>query len=230
MQEKAQTRRQFTVDEAVDISLAIASGLEAAHALDIVHRDLKPSAVLFQTVAGHEEAQLVLADFGIAKSIAKSKTTVATGTPHYMAPEQAEGRVDQRTDIYSAAVILYELLAGRVPYAFDSVTEVIRAQSAAPPVAIGLLRPDTPPALADTVMKALAHDPADRFASVEEWAAALEASGAGSEGAIVAPTTPEPETPPMASTMTAEQFLAAQASGQPPAETPAPPPPPPSGA
>ncbi|MDJ0498770.1 MAG: protein kinase [Acidimicrobiia bacterium] len=238
MQEKAQARRQFTVDEAVDVSVAIASGLQAAHALDIVHRDLKPSAVLFQTIQGTDEPQLVLADFGIAKSIAKSKTTVATGTPHYMAPEQAEGRVDQRTDIYSAAVILYEMLAGRVPYAFDSVTEVIRAQSAAAPVAIGLLRPDTPPPLADAVMKGLAHDPADRFATVGEWMDALQdARAAGSEPAV-APTTAEPEPPPMASTMTAEQFLAAQASAEPPeaatppppsAGTPPPPPPPPAG-
>jgi hypothetical protein len=233
MRKKAQTRRQFTVDEAVDLSIAIASGLQAAHALDIVHRDLKPSAVLFQTIQGTDEPQLVLADFGIAKSIAKSKTTVATGTPHYMAPEQAEGRVDQRTDIYSAAVILYELLAGRVPYAFDSVTEVIKAQSAAPPVAIGLLRPDTPGPLADAVMKGLAVDPADRFASIEEWADALQSARAAGGVAAVAPAPAEPETPLMAATMNAEQFLAAQASAQPPANPAAqqpsaggPPPPP----
>lgn len=217
MREHAINRRQFTVDEAVATSLAIASGLDAAHALDIVHRDLKPSAVLFQSAEGDGEPQLVLADFGIAKSIAQSKTTVATGTPHYMAPEQAEGRVDQRTDIYSAAVILYEMLAGRVPYAFDSLTEVIKAQVAAPPVAIGLLRPDAPPALAEAVTRALSRDPDQRFGSVGEWQEALRNSlSAPGATANAAP----PPVAPMSATMTAEDFLAAQA-----AATPQPPPP-----
>ena len=243
MREQAVNRRQFTIDEAVSTSMAIASGLEAAHALDIVHRDLKPSAVLFQTIPGSDEPQLVLADFGIAKSIAQSKTTVATGTPHYMAPEQAEGRVDQRTDIYSAAVILYEMLAGRVPYAFDSLSEVIRAQGAAAPVALALLRPDAPPALSEAVARALSHDPEERYGSVGEWKSAL--SSAMSSDAATAPPAPIAPAAPMATTMTAEQFLAAQAEGPsqqpivqpapvataamaaPPAGTAAPPPPPP---
>ncbi len=241
MHERAVSRRQFTVAEAVDVSMAIATGLEAAHALDIVHRDLKPSAVLFQSIPGQDDPQLVLADFGIAKSIAKSKTTVATGTPHYMAPEQAEGRVDERTDIYSAAVILYEMLAGRVPYAFDTLAEVIRAQAAGPPVAIGLLRPDTPPALADAVGKALSHNPDDRFAGATEWKQAIAAAAGGVAPPLVVPAaTPEPpaaqpEPPAMDATMTAEQFLAAQAaaatgqSDAPPPPTPPPPAPPTAG-
>lgn len=228
MTERAVSRRQFTVDEAVTTGLGIASGLEAAHALDIVHRDLKPSAVLFQSVPGSDEPQLVLADFGIAKSIAQSKTTVATGTPHYMAPEQAEGRVDQRTDIYSAAVILYEMLVGRVPYAFDSLTEVIRAQAASPPVAVGMLRPDAPPALNDAITKALSHNPDERFASVGEWKEALRASTSGATPVAEAPVPPETPAAPMATTMTAEQFLAAQteAEGTPPPPGPPPSPPP----
>ena len=245
MRERAVNRRQFTVAEAVEISTAIATGLEAAHALDIVHRDLKPSAVLFQSVPGTDKPQLVLADFGIAKSIAQSKTTVATGTPHYMAPEQAEGRVDQRTDVYSAAVILYEMLAGRVPYAFDSLAEVIRAQAAAPPVSIALLRPDAPPALVAAISRALSNNPDDRFASADQWKAALLAAMSekplAAQPAPAVPPATEPETPttPMAATMTAEQFMAAQAesvtpgaAGPPRVPAPAaggpPPPPPPS--
>ena len=213
MHERAVSRRQFSIAEAVSTSLGIATGLEAAHALDIVHRDLKPSAVLFQSIPGADEPQLVLADFGIAKSIAQSKTTVATGTPHYMAPEQAEGRVDQRTDVYSAAVILYEMLAGRVPYAFDSLAEVISAQTAAPPVAVGLLRPDAPPALSDVVGKALSRNPDDRFASASEWKRALQAAASGVPVPPPAePAAAPPPTAPIDSTMTAEQFLAAQAA------------------
>lgn len=236
MRERAVNRRQFTVTEAVETSIAIATGLQAAHALDIVHRDLKPSAVLFQSIPGSDEPQLVLADFGIAKSIAQSKTTVATGTPHYMAPEQAEGRVDQRTDVYSAAVILYEMLAGRVPYAFDSLAEVIKAQAAAPPVAVDLLRPDTPPALAAALAKALSQNPDDRYSTATEWknalVAALHAGPAAPAAPPVAPppaAEPQPPTgePPMAATMTAEQFMAAQAAATPGPTTPPPPPPPP---
>jgi hypothetical protein len=258
IRDRVTNRRQFSVTEAVEISVAIATGLEAAHALNIVHRDLKPSAVLFQSIPGTDRTQLVLADFGIAKSIAQSKTTVATGTPHYMAPEQAEGRVDRRTDVYSAAVILYELLAGRVPYAFDSFAEVIKAQTAAPPAAIDLLRPDTPPALASAVAKALSRNPDDRFGNATEWKNALIAAVPGGAPAPTAPATTAPAVPlagaepPMAATMTAEQFLAAQAAagvagaadkspppsggaepasgGAPPppaGQSPAPPPPPP---
>lgn len=249
MRDRAVNRRQFTVTEAVDISVAIATGLEAAHALDIVHRDLKPSAVLFQSIPGAEEPQLVLADFGIAKSIAQSKTTVATGTPHYMAPEQAEGRVDQRTDVYSAAVILYELLAGRVPYAFDSLAEVIRAQATAPPVSISLLRPDAPQALADALTKALSMNPDDRFGSATEWKNALKSAMSAEPTPAMPPPVTAPAAPaaaaeaPMDATMTAEQFAAAQGAAAipaatattPPAAPPAPPlagatppPPPPS--
>lgn len=233
MHARAVNRSQFPVQDAVDVGLGIATGLEAAHALDIVHRDLKPSAVLFQSVPGQDDPQLVLADFGIAKSIAKSKTTVATGTPHYMAPEQAEGRVDERTDIYSAAVILYEMLAGRVPYAFDTLAEVIRAQAAGPPVAIGLLRPDTPPALADAIGKALSHNPEDRFAGATEWKQAIAAAAGGAPlPEAIPPAAPEaaaPEPPAMDATMTAEQFMAAQAASPPkgPAAPPPPTPPPP---
>ncbi|MDJ0954011.1 MAG: serine/threonine-protein kinase, partial [Acidimicrobiia bacterium] len=238
--ERTVTRRQFTVDEAVNTSLSIATGLEAAHALDIVHRDLKPSAVLFQSVPGTDEPQLVLADFGIAKSIAESKTTVATGTPHYMAPEQAEGRVDERTDVYSAAVILYEMLVGRVPYAFDSLAEVIKAQAAAPPVAVGLLRPDTPPALADAITKALSRNPDDRFANATEWKQALQAAASGAAPPAPAATAVPPgDAAAMDATLTAEQFMAAQAAAgdavpppppPPPPGSPPPPPPPPAAA
>lgn len=173
MRQRAVDRRQFTVDEAVATAVDIAAGLEATHALGVVHRDLKPSAILFQSDPSGRTEKLLLVDFGIAKSLATSKTTAATGTPHYMAPEQAEGRVDERSDLYSAAVILYELLAGRVPYAFDSLTEVIKAQAAAPPVSISLLRPDVPEHLAAAIQRALSHDPDGRFATAAEWADAI---------------------------------------------------------
>ena len=147
----------WSVSEAVDVSLAIASGLKVAHALGIVHRDLKPANVMFQTIAAHHgdarDERLILTDFGIAKSLARSRgTTIATGTPYYMAPEQAEGRADERSDIYSAGVVLYELLAGRVPYPQDSPARLFAAQTTAPPPAIGELRDDVPAPLAGALV------------------------------------------------------------------------------
>src|SRR3954465_5222549 len=126
----------FTVDEALALSRDIALGLNVAHAFGIAHRDLKPANVMFRSIPAHlpsESAErLVLVDFGVAKSLATSgSTTIATGTPHYMAPEQSEGRADHRRDLYSGAVILYQLLSGRVPYPVDSIGALIKAQSAA---------------------------------------------------------------------------------------------------
>ena len=174
LRQRALDRRQFTVEEACLMSKDIASGLQAAHALGVVHRDLQPSAVLFRTdpAGGSADDEIVmLADFGIAE--AKAKTTIGTGAPPYMAPEQGEGRGDERTDLYRAGVILYELLAGRVPYAFDSLPAVVKAQAAGPPVEITLLRPDVPPALASALGRVLSHDPADRHDSAAEWKQAL---------------------------------------------------------
>jgi serine/threonine protein kinase len=222
MRQRAIDRRQFTVDESVAIAADIARGLEASHALGIVHRDLKPSAVLFRSEPASGGETLVLVDFGIAKSLATAKTTVATGTPHYMAPEQAEGHVDERTDVYSAAVILYELLAGRVPYAFDSLTEVVKAQASGPPTDIALLRPDVPPDLAAVIHRALSLDPDGRFATARDW-----------RDAITVPPPPAPSA--MAETMGPAEFQAQleEATGPPvpPASAtipgaPSPPPPP----
>ncbi len=225
MRQRAVDRLQFTVDEACDLSIDIASGLEAAHQLGVVHRDLKPSAILFRTdPAGRspDDEILVLADFGIAKSLARAKTTIATGTPHYMAPEQAEGRVDERTDLYSAGIILYELLAGRVPYAFDSLPAVVKAQAAGPPVDITLLRPDVPPALASALSRVLSLDPDSRFESATAWREALTRAEETPDAVSIPP--PPAAAAPLAETMGPEAFRAAQAELGPPA---APPPTPP---
>ena len=188
MADRVARGQRWSIDEAVDVSLAIASGLEVAHALGIVHRDLKPANVMFQSIAAHHgdvrDERLILTDFGIAKSLARSRgTTIATGTPHYMAPEQAEGRADERSDIYSAGVVLYELLAGRVPYPADSLARLLASQTAAPPQDIGELRDDVPVPLANALARSLAADPAERWQTVAEWAAALSAAAGRSASA-----------------------------------------------
>src|SRR5512134_3987924 len=109
--------KQLPVDEAVAIARQIASALDYAHARNVIHRDLKPENILFQA------GQPVLADFGIALAVANAggtritQTGLSLGTPQYMSPEQATGdrAVDARSDIYSLACVLYEMLTGEAP-------------------------------------------------------------------------------------------------------------------
>lgn len=178
MTQRAEAGYGWGVDEVRSTGADMCRGLEVAHSLGVVHRDLKPANVLFQTEPEHRsgrDERLLLTDFGVARSLATSRgTTIATGTPHYMAPEQADGRADERSDIYSAGVVLYQLLAGRVPYEHGSLRQLLIAHDTETPPRIETLRDDVPPALADTVHRALSIDPDQRIASAGELRAALE--------------------------------------------------------
>jgi eukaryotic-like serine/threonine-protein kinase len=145
------------VDEAVRLAVQIASALEAAHAKGILHRDLKPGNVLVNAAGAK------LLDFGLAKLTADADTTQTvgiSGTPLYMSPEQAEGKVlDVRTDVFSFGAVLYELLSGR--RAFDSLGAVLRDD------------PIPPPALKGVVLRCLEKQPARRFQTMAELREAL---------------------------------------------------------
>ena len=125
--------QRYSVEEAVAMAQEIAACLAVAHDLGIVHRDLKPSNLLFQAAperrSGAPTERLMLADFGLARRLeATAHQTVIAGTPAYMAPEQGDerlaGRVDERSDIFSANAILYELLAGKPPFTGRSIDSV----------------------------------------------------------------------------------------------------------
>jgi hypothetical protein len=181
MRRRAEAGERWSVGEAVEIALAVADGLKVAHALGIVHRDLKPANVMFQSVPAHHgearDEKLILTDFGVAKSLARSRgTTIATGTPHYMAPEQADGRADARSDVYAAAVLLYELLAGRVPYPYESLRQLLAAQHAEEPAPLAEVRPEVPAELAAVVHRGLATDPEARWPTAGAWAEAIAAA------------------------------------------------------
>ncbi len=148
-------------------------GLASAHRRGIVHRDLKPGNLMLD-----KEGTVKVVDFGIAKKIEVEVRLTATnttvGTPMYMAPEQIMGKpVDPRTDIYSMGIVLYELLAGQVPFNATSLYEIQAAHVQRMPEPPTVHYPHIPQPVVDAVMKALQKSPADRFASAEDFMHAL---------------------------------------------------------
>jgi serine/threonine-protein kinase len=161
---------------AIAVMEQILRALGYAHKRGIVHRDVKPQNVIIDN-----EGQAKVADFGIARATTSEMTETGTiiGTVQYISPEQAEGhQVDARSDLYSAGVVLYELLTGRVPFEAESVVSVAIQQINERPVPPGQLQPGTPPALEAVVMRALEKDPARRFQTADEFIAALHAPSA----------------------------------------------------
>jgi eukaryotic-like serine/threonine-protein kinase len=194
--------RCLPIADAVRIAHQVSSGLAAAHAANIVHRDLKPANIFLAEVVAGQGALVKLLDFGISKRAGGGKGLTGEydilGTPDYMAPEQALGKtaqVDHRGDQYALAVITYEMLAGRTPFAGDDVMEVLRQVISAEPPPIEQLAPHVPVDAGDVLRRALSKDPDQRFGSISEFASALlRASGASLpppvDGLAVAVTVP----------------------------------------
>jgi len=168
-------RGALPIGRAVDIVLGVTAGLSAAHERGLVHRDIKPANIFLSHEGGDEIPKIL--DFGISKT-SDSRLTVAGsvfGTQHYISPEQARNSadVDGRSDQYALGVILYQCLTNRPPHDGDNIYSVIKnivEGRFAPPSAH---RHDIPPALESIIMKAMATDPAERFASVYELGVAL---------------------------------------------------------
>ena len=167
--------------QALQIAREVADALSYAHSHDVVHRDIKPENILL--TGGHA----VVADFGIARAItaaAGDRLTgggFAVGTPGYMSPEQAENdRVDGRSDLYSLACVLYEMLAGEPAFTGRSAQAVLAQQSAGHPRDVRAVRGSVPEPVERAIMRALAKVPADRFSTPTAFAAALAADAAPS--------------------------------------------------
>ena len=173
---------QLPVEDAVRITREAAEALAAAHREGVVHRDIKPENLLVA------DGRTWVADFGIAKALIETggepltSTGFVVGTPAYMSPEQAAGdRVDARSDQYSLASVLYEMLTGEPPFTGASVQMIIARQMSEAPRAIRPVRPSVPPAVESAVMRALERLPADRFPSIAAFAAALGAPAPAGE-------------------------------------------------
>jgi predicted ATPase len=165
---------QLLVDSVINFALQIAAGLQAAHEKGVIHRDIKSSNIMVTA-----KGQIKIMDFGLAKLagssfLTKDKSTM--GTVAYMSPEQARGRkVDQRTDLWSFGVVLYEMLTGQLPFQSDHQQVLIYAIINETPEPIRDLRPDTPPALAAIVNKALTKNADKRYQYIEAMLADLQA-------------------------------------------------------
>ena len=172
--------------QAVAMALRILAALDHAHRNNIVHRDIKPQNILVD-----ENGMIKVADFGIAR-LTTSATMTATGdgsffgSVHYISPEQARGeKADEKSDLYSVGVVLYEILTGQVPFDSESAVSIAIKHIGETPRSIRELKPELPRALEQILQKALSKDPADRYQSASEMAADLKRSLTNPRGGFV---------------------------------------------
>ncbi|MBL8602056.1 MAG: protein kinase [Myxococcales bacterium] len=229
-------RREAPMSPAAVIGLLdpVMGALQSAHEQGIVHRDVKPQNI-FVVESADEAPWAKLIDFGIAKKIVDDDTQLTAtgmilGTPAYMSPEQAQGarNVGAAADQYAFGAIVFQALAGQIPHQADTYPAMLIAIVTTAPPALSSLRPDLPPALCEVVMRALAREPAQRFASLGAFRealrpfAGLEAlpSGGAPRG-LEGP--PRPSTPPNARTRPDGTAEPSMPFGGPPAVAPRPP-------
>lgn len=192
-------RRPRTPEEGVIIIQAVGEGLAYAHKQGILHRDVKPSNVMMA-----DDGQIYLTDFGLARIASKGESTLSSdmmiGTPQYISPEQAMGKrdLDEGTDIYSFGVLIYELVVGKVPYSSDTPFSIIHDHIYTPLPLPRAVNPNVPEVIERLLLKALAKERNDRFASVDEMVNAFKRGISGEElpEAWVDPATytPPPDT------------------------------------
>ncbi|MDP1940504.1 MAG: serine/threonine-protein kinase, partial [Gallionella sp.] len=162
------------VDQVLDMVAQVASGLAYAHEHGIVHRDIKPSNIMLI-----RDGHVKITDFGIARmasSAVRTQTGMVLGSPKYMSPEQVLGKViDQRSDIFSLGVMLYEMLTGEAPFVGDNVNSIMFQTLNLVPAAPGTLNSKVPDMLNFIVAKALAKERDDRYQNAKDFAADLRA-------------------------------------------------------
>jgi len=175
IRDKLNRETQFGIEEAVKITTEVADALDYAHQHGVIHRDIKPENILL-----HNGRPMVM-DFGIALAVSAAaggrmtETGLSLGTPHYMSPEQAtaDKQITARSDVYSLASVLYEMLTGQPPHLGGSAQQIIMKIVTETPAPVTQMRKWVPPNVAAAVAKALEKLPADRFDSAKAFAEAL---------------------------------------------------------
>ena len=176
---RLQRERQLSLDEAITIAADVAAALDYAHSQGVVHRDIKPENVLF------EEGRALICDFGIAKAMLEaageriSSSGLVVGTPHYMSPEQASGQseLDGRSDIYSLACVVYEMLVGEPPFTGPTTQAVMAKHVRERPPSLQVVRGDLPAHVEQALNQALEKNPAERPGSGGELVRSLAGPG-----------------------------------------------------
>jgi serine/threonine-protein kinase len=167
-------KRPLSGDEILALLTPIAEALDYAHNCGVLHRDIKPSNILLDAASTP-----YLTDFALARAAASGESTISQdtllGTPHYISPEQARGKVmvDHRSDLYSLGVVLYELLVGTVPFSGGTPYSIINDHLYQPLPMPSSINPEIPPQVEAVLLKALAKTPADRYQSATELVSAL---------------------------------------------------------
>ena len=177
LRERLEREHQLPMADALQIAREVADALANAHQHAVVHRDIKPENILLE--AGHA----VVADFGVARALTAASGQpvtqggIAVGTPVYMSPEQGAGsrELDGRSDVYSLGCVLYEMLAGRPPFTGETPQEILARHALEPVAPLRTLRPEIRRGVEAAILVALAKQPAERFATVAEFAEALAA-------------------------------------------------------
>ena len=175
---------KLPLERVLKFAKALAEALAAAHAEGVVHRDLKPQNILV-----NKDDQIFVSDFGLAKSFEEgaqgmTKTGAFLGTPRYMSPEQVEGKpADQRSDLYSYGLMLYEMVVGDVPFTGESTLKVMYQRIQEKPKNPRLIDPSLPSWLVRIIMRCLERDPEDRYQSAYEILADLQGSTSSANGA-----------------------------------------------
>ncbi len=170
------------IKEAIGISIQIAQGMEAAHANHIIHRDIKPQNIIIS-----RDGKVKVTDFGIAKAATSNTVSQnAVGSVHYLSPEQARGGYsDEKSDIYSLGVTLYEMLCGKVPFAGDNSVSVALSHINDEATPIREIRPDVPVSIEKIVQKCMQKKPERRYLSASELIADLKRSITNPDGDFV---------------------------------------------